>query len=146
MAHEALFANARTFDPGSGEWINENFQRIAEILYDLNPEIRLMWIPESRRTATDLTPYAVAHMKEGHEPYIFMYISEDEMDERVIARILGSQSDTLLERIDHQEAAAELLQAYEAEQRQGQAIDIAVSMARSNKHHYVTPSGRAYNL
>jgi hypothetical protein len=137
MAHEALLGNSVVFDPHSGQWINERFQRIAEIINDLSENLFLVWIPESERHDNDLQPYGVMHRHpQTHEEYIFMYLREDELDERVIARILESRSDNLLERLDHMETAKELLRLKEEADKREQMNDIARSMWKSRLHTY----------
>ena len=137
MAHEALLANSHQFDPHSGQWINEKFQRIAEIIHDLSQNLALVWIPPSERTDSDLQPYGVMHENPATgEQYIFMYIAEDELDERVIARILESRSDNLLDKLNRMEDAKELLRLKEQSEKYEQMHDIARSMWRSPLHTY----------
>lgn len=136
MAHEALLANSHVYDPQSGEWINEHFQRIAEVIHDLSPNLALLWIPQSERDDPSAPPYAVAHTNGQGEQYIFMYIQEHELDERVIAKILESNSDTLLERLDKMEAAKELLAHKEQTDKYEQMADMARSLWKSPLHYY----------
>lgn len=136
MAHEALLANSHIYDETSGQWINEKFQRIAEIIHDLSPSLALLWIPPSERQEGDADPYAVMHTNHAGEQYIFMYIKEEELDERVIAKILEADSDTLIERLNKMEAAKELLRAKEQEDRNAEMADMARSMWRSPLHSY----------
>lgn len=65
-----------------------------------------------------------------------MYLREDELDERVIARILESRSDNLLQRLDHMETAKELLRLKEEADKREQMNDIARSMWKSRLHTY----------
>lgn len=137
MAHEALLGNSTVFDPHSGEWINERFQRIAEIIYDLSENLALVWIPPSERIDNDTQPYGVMHRNpQTGEEYIFMYLSEDELDERVVARILESRSDTLTQRLDAYQTAQELVRLKEQEDKYAQMHDMARAMWRSPLHTY----------
>lgn len=137
MAHEALLGNSTIYDPHSGQWINERFQRIAEIINDLSQNLALVWIPESERQNTDLQPYGVMHRHpQTGEEYIFMYLREDELDERVIARILESRTETALERLDHMDTARELMRLKEQQDKYEQMHDMARSMWNSPLHTY----------
>lgn len=133
---EAFLKQARVFDPHSGEWIHEKFQHIAEIINDLNPNLFLVWIPESMRTDTDLTPYGVMHRQPDGSEYIFMYIKENELDERVIAQIMESRSDNLLQKLEHMENAKKLVELKEQAERMEDVHDRALSMWRSPLHTY----------
>lgn len=146
MAHEALLGQATVFDPHSGEWINEKFQRIAEIINDLSENLALVWIPPAQRQANDTQPYGVMHRNPATgEEYIFMYIPEDELDERVIAKILDSRSDTLMERLNNMETAQELVRLKEQQDKYEQMHDMAKSMWRSPLHNYRI-NGRTLHL
>lgn len=139
---EAFLKQAKVYDPHSGEWINERFQQIAEIIQDLNPNLFLVWIPESMRTDTDLEPYGVMHRQPDGSEYIFMYIKENELDERVIAKILGSRSDNLLEQLEKAEAAKKLVELKAQAERMAENHDRAKSMWRSPFHTYRLGNGR----
>lgn len=146
MAHEALLGNSVIYDEHSGEWINERFRRIAEIIHDLSEGLALVWIPPSERIEGDVKPYGVMHRNPATgEEYIFMYIAEDELDERVIAQILESRTDTLMDRLDKMEAAKELVRLKEQEEKYEQMHDMAKSMWRSPLHNYRL-NGRTLHL
>lgn len=137
MAHEALLGNSTIFDPHSGQWINERFQRIAEIIHDLSENLALVWIPLDQRLDNDTQPYGVMHRNpQTGEEYIFMYIAEEELDERVIARILESRTDTLNERLDSFATAQELVRLKEQQDKYEQMHDMARSMWNSPLHNY----------
>jgi hypothetical protein len=145
MSTGALLANSHVYDPHSGEWINEKFQRIAELIHELSPELSLVWIPPSEREATDLEPYAICHSPLGREPYIITYIKEDDLDERVIENLVTSQSDTLLERMHKMDVIREKMRLDEERDRMEQSKDIAKTMWQSPLHTYRI-NGRKYHL
>jgi hypothetical protein len=146
MANEALLANSHVYDPDSDSWVNENFQRVAEIINDLDPTLRLLWIPPAQRLATDIEPYAVAQMRWGFEPYIIFYVKEEELDARVIAKLFDSRSDDLNAKIDHMEAARKLMEAKQNEERLAEIGDRAYSMWHSPKHYYELGKGQRLHL
>lgn len=143
--HEALLANSHVYDPTSGEWINQQFQRIAEMIHELSPDLALVWIPPAQRAETDIAPYAVMHTGRDGEPYIFMYVQEDELDERVIEKIIASSSDSLLERLHKMDIIQQKMRQDEQRERMEQNLDIAKSMWKSPKHTYKI-NGRTYHL
>lgn len=145
MSTGALLANSHVYDPASGEWINEKFQRIAELIHELSPELSLVWIPPSERADTDLEPYAIAHSPLGRETYIIQYIKEEELDERIIENLITSSSDTLLERLHKMDIIREKMRQDEARERLEQSADIARSMWKSPLHTYRI-NGREYHL
>lgn len=126
------------FDPESGEFINEKFQRIAEIINDYNPELFLMWIPPKDRTAANTKPYAIAHHKADGSWYPVMVFGEEELDHRIIGRLWAMERNTrnLDEYLEEQEKAARAVQYREWADEMEQAHDMAKSIFRSPLHTY----------
>jgi hypothetical protein len=64
-----------------GYFTSEVHRRVAEIIVDYDPDLRLAFIPYSQRDASDPNekPYAVVDIKEGHKPHFVMYADEDEL-------------------------------------------------------------------
>lgn len=87
------FSTSVAYDSVRGEFINAAHKRIAEILADYNPDLGIYYIPPKERVATDVYVYLVVHYLPGREPYPIMWLREDELDERVLARIwIGDSS------------------------------------------------------
>jgi hypothetical protein len=83
------FGNAHILEP-DGNSLSVKHQRIAEIINDLDDSLRLAWIPPAQRSSFDKHPFAICHFPDdGREPYVVMTMSEDEVDERLIAKIIS---------------------------------------------------------
>lgn len=69
----------------SGEWIDENFARLSEILQDYDPHLKLMWIPPSERSDSDTSkPFAVVDTRTN---YVVMYADETDKPQEILTRI-----------------------------------------------------------
>lgn len=145
---DALLANSHVYDSESGEWVNARYQRLAEIIQDLNPNLFLVWIPPVMRTDNDLQPYGVMHRQADGSEYMFMTLTEQEIDNdaAVLAQIFESQSDTLETRLQNMEAAKELIRLKEEMERREEMFDKAKSMWNSPKHYYKDENGRVLHL
>lgn len=137
--------NAYSYDEEMGMFVNGNHKRIAEILVDLDPGLVVLWEPSRRN-------YAVAHLKEGSEPYIIFTVPEDAMDERVVhlvlearASVAGKQG-SLADRLERADQAKELVQAKELEDLIEQERDMASFMWTTPLHNVKMPNGRTYRL
>ena len=65
MPGEAVLGSAAVWDSSRGEFINSTHQRIAEIIADYDPGLRLFYIPNADRLPTDTQPYAVGYIRWG---------------------------------------------------------------------------------
>ena len=114
-------------------------QRLAQVIYDLDENLRLAYIPENERSAFDKHPFAIIHTPpNGADPYVAMTIAEDEMDQRVIAKLIkrDTHKGAVLDEMEAQEAALRLFNANEALSEREEQNDLAISVLKSNKHSY----------
>ena len=114
-------------------------ERLAQIIYDLDDTLRLAFIPENQRSTFDKHPFAVLHTpSNGSGTYIAMTIAENEMDERVIAKLIkrDTHKGAVLDEIEAQEAALRLFTANEAMEEAEEKRDLAVSVLKSHKNVY----------
>jgi hypothetical protein len=122
-----------------GHWVNEKFARIAEVIQDYDPRMRLVWIPPENRTDQDQTPpYAVIYTNGQGQEHLVFSIREEELDERVLARLF--QGDTgkhdVLADIEAQEKAREVL-AYKAKlEKAEERQDFIKTVVGSGKHSF----------
>lgn len=109
-------------------------ERIAEIINDLDPNLELAYIPTEARSAFDKHPFMVRH-KNG---YVVMTMPENEVDERIIAKLIkrDTHRGNVIDELEASEAAMRLVQAKErmdiAEERQ----DFVKSVIKSPKNWY----------
>ena len=121
-----------------GYFVSEEHRRIAEIIADYDPDLRLVFIPPSERNHDDPNekPFAVAHFPEGKAPYIVFFA--DECDHRILERLFTN--DTLkhdvMARLDASHAAQEAIRLKKQMEEEEMKQDIAKSMWRSPLHSY----------
>jgi hypothetical protein len=122
-----------------GHFISEKHARISEIIQDFNPELRLAWIPPENRVDQELTPpFAVIHEPRDRVPYIVFTIKEDELDERVLQKlILGdlNKVDVLAE-LEAGEKAYQLMNLKEKMEKAEDRQDFIKTVVGSNKHSF----------
>ena len=92
----------------SGEWVNEDFQRLAEIVKDYDEYLELKWIPPGQRDtdADKKNPYCIVDTRSN---YIVMFASERDTPQSILARLWSADNNrgSVLDRIDAENAAAE---------------------------------------
>lgn len=138
----------KVYDPESGEWVNETFQRVAEILSDFDPHLRLMWIPERQRTAFDLKPFALGWFTEGGTlEYIIMHLKEEEVNESLLAQVFQMRKNTedLNGYLDSLEAAHNAMRYKEQLDRTAESAEFAASLVKTPLHTY-RARGKVFNL
>jgi hypothetical protein len=122
-----------------GHFVSEKHERIAAIIKDIDPELSLAWIPPENRAANETAPpFAVLCTPRDRQPYIVFTIKEDELDERVIARLVrgdNTKNDPLAwaDAISDAEEAYRLKVAMDkAEERK----DFVKTVVGSHKHSF----------
>lgn len=92
----------------NGEWVSEDFQRLAEIIKDYDPYLELRWIPPGQRDsdADKKNPYCIVDTRSN---YIVMFASERDNPQTILARLWSADNGrgSVLDRIDAENAAAE---------------------------------------
>lgn len=120
-----------------GHWVSEKHARIAEIIQDYDPTLELVWIPPETRTPFE-KPFAIVHHPEGLKPYFVMYIKEDELDERVLARLF--QGDLTrskpLNGLEAMEHADKVMRAKELMDKAEERQDFIKTIVGSGKHSF----------
>lgn len=120
---------------GDSGALSVKHERIAEIIRDLDPNLELCYIPQEARSVFDKHPFGVRHKQGG---YMVFTCAENEVDERLIARLI--QGDTrrgnVLGELEAQEAALRLVQFKERMEQQEEVRDFAQSVLKSPKNWY----------
>jgi hypothetical protein len=138
--------------PDTGEFVNSDFMRIAEIINDYSsmpgsPELYLSWIrPTDRETAEDLShPYAVIQILPNGQHVAIFTLREDELDHRVIARIMaGDQSKSdVFAQLAKDKDAQELLKLKRKQAEIEQAIEFQRDVLKSPLHTF-KHNGKVY--
>lgn len=151
MSHP-LLGTGYEVHPDTGELINADFARISRVIYDYSqlpgsPQLSLAWIrPTDRTTAEDFNhPYAVVQtLPDGRDVVIFT-IREDELDHRVISRILaGDQSKhDVFAQMEKDRVARELLELKKKREMIDDAIDFQRTVLKSPLHTF-KHNGKVY--
>lgn len=121
-----------------GYFVSQEHLRIAEIIKDYDPRLRLVFIPPSQRNSDDPNekPFAVADFPDDKEPYIVFFA--DECDERIIERLFQNdlQKHDVVGRVNAADAAREAIKLKKEVEQQEELEDMARSMWRSPLHTY----------
>lgn len=130
------WSDAVLLNPGGS--LSVKHERIAEIIKDLDDSLELAYIPENQRSVFDKHPFAVIQRKPGRPPYVVMTMPENEVDERVIAKLI--QRDThrgaTIDRLDAEHAARQLVIAKEHLEQVEEQRDFVHSVLRSPLNVY----------
>lgn len=131
------------YDEEIGMFVNSNHKRVADLLTEFDPNLVVLWEPSRRN-------YAVAHLTaERTEPYILFTVPEDEMDARVLHRVMemhaqaSGKQGTLMEQIERREAAERLVQLKREQEEWEIAHDKAAFLWNTPLHN-PTMDGKVY--
>ena len=126
--------------PDTGEWINSEFRRIAEVINDYDPSLFLVWIkPTDRETGEDFDhPYGVMQELQDGRQVMIMVLREDELDERIIARIFAGDTKRhdVFANMDKMEAARKAMELKRKMDQIEEMKDFARTVIKSNKHSF----------
>lgn len=131
------FGNAHILQP-DGNALSVKHQRIAEIINDLDENLRLAWIPPDQRSAFDKHPFAICHFPSDKEPYVVMTFGEDEVDERLIAKIImhDTRQGFTIDKLDAEYRAHLLMQAKDRMEEAEERHEFAETVWKSPLHVY----------
>lgn len=145
MTGESLLGSSYVWDAARGEFISAMHKRIAEILTDYDPDLRLVYIPPTdRRAADDTMTYVVGYVRLGQAPQIVMYLRDDEINETLLARIWmnDTRRNDPLAYLEKLEAARAAIKFKEDLDKSGDSMDRAKSMIASPMHTISLGGGR----
>ena len=131
---------------GEGGGLSVSHERIAEIIRDLDPTLELAYIPDAQRSSFDRHPFAIIHRPtNGAPPYIAITMPENEVDERLIAKLIkrDTHRGSVIDEMEAHEAAQNLLRAKNKMDEQEEIAEFAQSFLKSKKHTY-RHNGKVY--
>lgn len=135
-----LNQRADVWDSEHGCFINQDHQRFAEILEDIDPYLCLVWIPPKERDGTNDKPYAVLHQPPGLEPYVVRWISELEMNNPTAILDNIFQSNTAkfdpIKALEDHETHEQMMQLKREEDRIEDDIQLGVFLAKTPLHTF----------
>lgn len=115
----------------TGQWISEKFSILAEIIQDYDHNLELRWIPSDKRTRDDRKPYVVWDTR-INKPVLFA--EESEIPEHILAQIFmidNAKGDSVLKKLEAQEAAIKAFQMKEWLDKLEEAHEQAEYLLRS---------------
>ena len=130
-----------------GSWVSEKVSRIIELIREYDSNLDVRWIPPRARKPGDAA-YAIIEMTEDGWRTAFLINTEEEFDERVLARIYNGDSRVhgdITVRIDEMNRAVQALKHKEWLENLEQAQDEARFMWRTGKHQ-IKHNGKKLNL
>ena len=128
--------NGVVLDPTVGAAISAEHLRIAEIINDYDPTLELVWIPPKDRNAF-VKPFGVRHNPPGREPYMVFYLTESEVDYKIISRLFmgdNSKSD-VVKQVEADEAALRLVNYKREMDAMEEAQDMASWALKTRRGH-----------
>lgn len=143
-------SSAGTWNSEFKEFISDDHQRMAEVLEDLNPNLRLVFIPAKDRDASDTKPFAIAEYRPGQEPQIIRYLSMLEMQNptEILAwcaagDLVRNRPQDVLARIEREETMKELLELKKREDELEDILEMGAFVGRTHLNSFkLTPKGR----
>lgn len=127
--------------------LSQKHERVAEIIKDYDPDLELAYIPAAERTAFDSRPFAIVHVNPANGyRYVVMTCTEDEVDERLIARLFQhnlSETD-VLGRIEAEDAARQLMEMRRKMDEHEEKQEFARAVISSKKNYY-RHNGKVYS-
>lgn len=126
-------SNTVIFDPDSGRALSVEHQRIAEIIQDYDPKLRLVWILPEDRQLNEQHPFAVVHSPDNAPEYVVMRLRESEVDHRILARLWGSddKNGNVLTRIEAEESARRAVELKKQQDEIEEAKEMAAWMVKA---------------
>jgi hypothetical protein len=114
MSHP-LFGSQYRYNEEAGRFVNANHERIATIIHEYDPRLALAWIPPESRDPVDVFPYVVIYEHDDGSQQAVFYLTEEELDERVLARLFMNDfnkhdPDALWNQMQANQMAAQLVE------------------------------------
>jgi hypothetical protein len=88
-----LFGSNYRYNEEAKRFVNAKHERIATIIHEYDPRLALAWIPPESRDPVDVFPYCVVYFHDDGSDQVVFYLTEAELDERVIARLIANDFD-----------------------------------------------------
>lgn len=134
----ALLGTSVRYDEASGHWVSAEFQRIAQVIHDFDPDLSLAWIPPEMRQANEVQAFAIICAPVGREQYIVRLLGEEELNENLIAWLFTHNSNNVnvLDAVEAKDAARKALEMQRELDEREEMLDIAKSMLKSPLHTY----------
>ena len=109
-------------------FVNEEFTRIAEILNDIDKDLRLAYIEPTDMTEEEKkigTPYVILVCPPFQQPYVYKHLKRSDLNQSLITNILMDKrnSSNLVDIIEAHQLAEDLIKAKEDEDKNAEILD-----------------------
>jgi|SRR5436190_5621458 len=117
----------------TGEWVNEDYERLARIIQEYDSNLELRWIPPANRTREDRKPYVVVDTSTGTP---VLYANELDTPTDILVRLVSSDNSVgnVIDRMEAYEVASKLQQHKKWLDELEQAKDMANFMLNTPLH------------
>jgi hypothetical protein len=131
--------------PVVDRWISEEFDRLAELVRDYNPNLEFRWIPEHMRTSVHdkANPYCIFDTRINS---IVMYASHTDTPVSILEKLINSDNkhgDVLQRMLAHNQAI-DLMRMKEQIDQMSEAREFS-EFALGNEKNYWKHNGKKYD-
>jgi hypothetical protein len=121
----------------TGEWVDENYERLARMLQDYSPTLELRYIPSDKRTRDDKKPYQVVNRDANGLETVVCYASELDSPVDILTTVFNADNKhgNVLDRIEAHNRAQELFKLKEKDDQLTEALDLARFMFKTPLHY-----------
>lgn len=143
----ALLGSTHVWDEEAGQFVSAEIQRVAEVINDWNPDLRLVYIPQNERTVEDGGKcFGVAHFPDGKQPYLVMFCDESEVNHTLIARLWNMDQTRMdvVQYLDTVNAAAEAVELKRKMEAEAEMHDQALHVLKSPLNKYRLDKNRVF--
>jgi hypothetical protein len=125
-----------------GQFVNNKVANIATALAEYEPELEVEHYPENEKS-DNLPSYGIVHNSASMGRYVLFYVmKEEDMDERVIARVIANdqrKSQSTLSDLESWEKAQAMLKKQEYMDKMEEAADILRFGLKTHLNTYTVP-------
>lgn len=127
----------------TGVWVNEDFERLARVVQEYDPQFELRWIPPEARTDPEdrKKPYVIWDLY-VNEPVCFA--SELDTPQGLLAKLfsIDNKQGDVLARMEAENAAAEVLKLKERMDEAEEKMEMVAWLIGTKKNYIKLPGGR----
>lgn len=114
----------------TGQWVSENYERLARVVNDYDPALELRWIPPERRTVDDKNPYLIFDTRMNQPVF---YASELDTPEQILTRLFKGDTtkNNPLKEIEAYDAAQKVMNMKKQMDMHEEAMEEAEFLVKS---------------
>jgi hypothetical protein len=143
-----LLGSAYRYNEEAERFVNAKHERIATIIHEYDPRLALAWIPPENRDPIDVYPYVVIYSHDDGTDQAVFYLTEAELDERVLARLFMNDfnkhdPDILWKEMQAKQMAEQLMHEKEIEDEAAEKWEFG-EWALKTRLNKFTHNGKTY--